>query len=450
MWAYIGNMDAHAMNVLVGGFGSLHGQNSPGIERFVYEDDAPGRGRVREVRDGASISSHPHGAPDAADCTEGSVSLTNRGVLASLPSPTWLCHDADIVYVVLEDSDEVASLILGKDGDGVRLRLRSRIVTTGKGPTHAAVAVDDLGGRHLLVANYGNGALSVHSLAEDGGMMPAAQTFEGEGSGPLPAQEGPHAHWILPLPDGRVLSTDLGADRIYVHAWDCGTLQRIGTIRLKPGTGPRDMHILPTPLARSSRDWTVAVVCEWSCEVIVLRPQGSPLDEDCGIRAVQNVPLGALSGDQAASLAYMPLSVLRQSEGAGGADAAARDPEGCAHCDPGSDSDREGGAIQGYAYVGLRGSDRIVALSYAGGSLVRMERGSSPEAGVSPDDAEWVDRGVSAAGSRPRQLCRIGGCIVAANEASNELSVFRVGPGGYPRLAGRFPANSPTVLVPLP
>lgn len=228
------------IDMLVGGFGPLNGQNSRGVERY------------RLVR----------GVGEADD-----VALDHLGLLVPLASPTWLAREGDMVYAVLENTGEIASLRLVRETGGWHAVVEGTVPVRGSGPTHAAVAVDDRGVRHLIAANYGDGSLSVHGVGADGVVGAAEQWLEGEGGGPLPAQQGPHAHWVLPLPDGRVLSTDLGADRIRVHRWSDGRLVRTGAVRLKPGTGPRDMHLLPT----RSDGWRVAVVDEWGCGVTVLR-----------------------------------------------------------------------------------------------------------------------------------------------------------------------------------
>ncbi|MGO1260291.1 MAG: lactonase family protein, partial [Bifidobacterium mongoliense] len=235
------------IDMLVGGFGPLNGQNSRGVERY------------RLVR----------GVGEADD-----VALDHLGLLVPLASPTWLAREGDMVYAVLENTGEIASLRLVRETGGWHAVVEGTVPVRGSGPTHAAVAVDDRGVRHLIAANYGDGSLSVHGMGADGVVGAAEQWLEGEGGGPLPAQQGPHAHWVLPLPDGRVLSTDLGADRIRVHRWSDGRLVRTGAVRLKPGTGPRDMHLLPT----RSDGWRVAVVDEWGCGVTVLR--GGAADDD--------------------------------------------------------------------------------------------------------------------------------------------------------------------------
>lgn len=395
------------IDMLVGGFGPLNGQHSRGVERY------------RLVR----------GVGEADD-----VALDHLGLLVPLASPTWLAREGDMVYAVLENTGEIASLRLVRETGGWHAVVEGTVPVRGSGPTHAAVAVDDRGVRHLIAANYGDGSLSVHGVGADGVVGAAEQWLEGEGGGPLPAQQGPHAHWVLPLPDGRVLSTDLGADRIRVHRWSDGRLVRTGAVRLKPGTGPRDMHLLPT----RSDGWRVAVVDEWGCGVTVLR--GGAADDD-DIRVVGTVDLGGDDIDQAASLAYVPISRGGKvgdtaGDGTGGTAGGGKVDGGAAS---GVDAAVDA-AIEGFAYVGLRGSDRIVTLSWDGESLARLDH---------PWIAGWRGRGVSCGGGRPRQICAVGGLLVVSNETSDSLAVMTVGADGEPRQVASVDAPSPTVVLPL-
>jgi 6-phosphogluconolactonase len=192
-----------------------------------------------------------------------SVGLEHRGLLAELPSPTWLLVEDSVVYAPLEFNNEVVALKVSKSGEGLHLEPLSRVSVQGDTPTHLAVSHDASGKAHLLVACYGDGNVCILPLESDGSIGEHGQVLTNEGHGPLPAQECPHAHWILPLPDGRILSTDLGADRIHVHQWEDDRLRRTSSIVCAPGTGPRDMHLLPSA-AGQEQGWRVAVVDEWS------------------------------------------------------------------------------------------------------------------------------------------------------------------------------------------
>ncbi|PJM76876.1 lactonase family protein [Bifidobacterium felsineum] len=386
--------------VLTGGFGSIRGSNCPGIETLEIF--------VSTANDGNS-------AP--------SVALHKAGVLADVPSPTWIERDGDRLYAVLEDTNEVAAFhidVLEAIGQGahtaagLHLTELSRVAAQGESPTHAVIAVDDLGAKHLIVANYADGHVCVYPIADNGAVLDAAQVMAGEGHGPLPAQEGPHAHWILPLPDGRVLSTDLGADRIYVHHWESGQLMRDSAVQLAPGTGPRDIHLLPVADNTTAHDWRVAVVGEWGNTVTLLGP-AADADTPIDIQVLQTIELGGDPIDQAASLAFVPRRSLRSD------DAAASE-------------------ISGVAYVGLRGSERIVALGWDGEQLHRLAPTS---------EHSWQGRGIDCGGSRPRHILPLGNLLLVANEVSNNVTVFQLDTDGMPTRVADLSSGSPTVFVQL-
>ncbi|WP_258185072.1 MULTISPECIES: lactonase family protein [unclassified Bifidobacterium] len=439
------------MTLAVGGFGALRGSSCPGIEALTL-----------------------HTSIDDDGMTQ-AVSLHKEGVLADVPSPTWITRDGDTLYAVLEDTNEVASFRIDWDGGTVSdadtvdtdtvagprttalsLTELSRVPTPGSSPTHAAVAVDDLGGKHLIVANYADGHVCVHPIAADGSVLEATQVLAGKGRGPLPAQEGPHAHWILPLQDGHVLSTDLGADRIYVHRWEHGRLERTGEVPMASGTGPRDLHLLPVPgaadAAANGSDWRVAVVGEWANTVTLLGSENATgaldtNDDTASIKVLQTVDLGGDPLDQAASLAFVPWSALRRGESDGDADGNA------SGSGDGDDNKHDAGNaavaaavhdisqhndISGIAYVGLRGSERIVALAWDGERLSRL----APE-----DEPGWRGRGVDCGGSRPRHILPVGNLLLVANEVSNGLTVFHLASDGEPTRVAALPSGSPTVFV---
>ncbi|PJM78818.1 lactonase family protein [Bifidobacterium scaligerum] len=397
--------ELHAnLTVLVGGFGAARGSSCPGIEAV-------------SLRPANSDSATGSDATVSFGSATSSLALVKDGVLADVPSPTWIERDGDLLYAVLEDTNEVAAFRIEHPASPVLTEL-SRVAEPGASPTHAVVVTDDLGAKHLIVANYADGHVCVHPIAAGGAVLDATQVLTGEGHGPLPAQEGPHAHWILPLPDGRVLSTDLGADRIYVHRWSNGVLERVGAVALEPGTGPRDMHLLPVA-GDAMVQWRVAVVGEWSDTVTMLGPDTASTDtgdhsEADGIAVLQTVDLGGDPLDQAASLALVPWSSLR------------------------NDKTETEPSISGIAYVGLRGSERIVALQWDGERLSRLAPIQAPG---------WQGRGIDCGGSRPRHILPVGDLLLVANEVSNNLTVFRLSADGSPIHASDLPSGSPTVFV---
>lgn len=203
-----------------------------------------------------------------------------RGVAAEVESPSWITVDGDRVHATLEGAGEVASWRLR----GGELVATGRVSSGGLNPCHLAVA-----GEARVVANYSDGVVAVvdaHGLR---------QSLVGDAPhGPLPAQDGPHAHHALVLPDGRVLTLDLGTDRLHLYEWtvdETPSLVPLDTVPLPAGTGPRDLLLLP--------DGRLALLGEWSCDLLILEPRGATFE----IVQIVQLPGATRGEDQAAALA---------------------------------------------------------------------------------------------------------------------------------------------------
>jgi 6-phosphogluconolactonase len=120
--------------------------------------------------------------------------------------------------------------------------------THGTAPCYASIEPQ---GRYCLVANYETGNLCVLPIQKDGSLGEATATVQFSGSGPNPErQEGPHAHMVLPGPDGGfILAVDLGTDRLMAFRLDReqGTLSPADPpwTQLPPGAGPRHLAFHP-------------------------------------------------------------------------------------------------------------------------------------------------------------------------------------------------------------
>ncbi len=314
---------------------------------------------------GSDMRGSAPGIATAAVGADGLLAITGDGPACA--SPSWLAVRGDRMVAALEGAGELAWFRREAGGwtpDGVT-------VLGGRWPCHAAFLDDDT----VAVACYGDGTVVLARHGEPD----AARRLEGEGSGPLPAQDAPHAHHVHVLPDGRVLTLDLGADRVHVHERTTdGLLERTASIALPPGTGPRDLHALP--------DGRLALLGEWSCELLVLAPTGA------GFEIVQTVSLpGATRGDdQAAALGV-------------------------------TDDGR-------FLFAGVRGADRVAVLAL-GAEGVRA-------AGWTPSGGRW-----------PRHLLVDGELLHVANQLSDAIATFRIGEDGIPVLLGTTTTPSPTCLV---
>ncbi len=119
--------------------------------------------------------------------------------------------------------------------------------TGGMAPAHLSL---DKTGRFLLIANYGSGSIAVLPVLEDGSLASPSDVVAWTGSGPHASrQAAPHAHMILPGPDGQIYAVDLGTDRIMIYDLDAATgrLQPADPpwLPVPPGSGPRHITFAP-------------------------------------------------------------------------------------------------------------------------------------------------------------------------------------------------------------
>ncbi|TKC88080.1 lactonase family protein [Trinickia terrae] len=150
-------------------------------------------------------------------------------------------------------------------------------IEAGTGALHPINTVDSQGagpvylslhpnGRFLLVANYNSGSVAVLPVGIDGVLgdavsvqspqAPAGAEHAAEGvpgSFAISDHDGPHAHCIVPSPDGRfAISTDLGVDRTYVWKFDEATGALTPNdppfVAASAGAGPR--HVVFHPNGR--------------------------------------------------------------------------------------------------------------------------------------------------------------------------------------------------------
>ncbi|MEO3823907.1 lactonase family protein [Actinomadura sp. B10D3] len=239
---------------------------------------------------------------------------------------------------------------------------------------------------HLLVADYGSGTVRAVRLDRDGGFAGEPAVAEGHGGGPrTDRQEGPHAHASVHAPDGTVLTTDLGADLIRSFRIEDGALRLVGETHVPAGHGPRHLVLHPGGY--------VHVLAELVTSVMVLRP----VDGYARLELVAESPATADPAGEAAQGAAIRL-------GAGGR----------------------------YAYTSMRGTDVVTAHRVLDGGAAL-----EPIADV-PSGGHW-----------PRDLYVDGAWMHVANERSDTIATFRIGPDGVPAPAGE-PLRVPSPVCVLP
>lgn len=208
--------------------------------------------------------------------TQPDGSLAAVGLAAEAVSPSFLAVSGQSIIAVEEGSGSVVSF---ERGDGFSLTPTSRASSGGSAPCHIGVYGDT-----LLISNYTDGVVGVLDTQP----LALTQRLEATGSGPHPAQDGPHAHSTLQLADGRILSADLGADRLHVHTLG-SELTRVGSVELAAGTGPRDTVQLS--------DGRILVLGELGGVVLVVEASG----DSFAVTGTVDIP-GAIAGDHAAGL----------------------------------------------------------------------------------------------------------------------------------------------------
>ena len=308
--------------------------------------------------------------------------LTRLGLAARTPSPSFLAQHPTlpVLYAVNElDEGTVSAFAVAPDCSLTPLAVQP---TGGADPCHLAVTAD---GRHLVVANYSGGSVTVFPLDAEGVPGERSDLLTLSGSGPdAERQREPHAHQVRPDPNGAdVLISDLGSDRV----WRCRldpVSGRLGpaepAVEAKPGTGPR--HLV------RSADGALILAGELAANLSWYRPAGGPRLEAYGEAAVSTLP-GPV----------YPSEVTIGRDGR-------------------------------FVYVANRGPDTVSAFSWDGETATLVAE--------VPTGGEW-----------PRHMALIGDHLYVANERSHNVTVFRIDPDtGIPGAQGEPTGEpSPTCLL---
>jgi 6-phosphogluconolactonase len=172
------------------------------------------------------------------------------GVVESA-APSSLVLDASerFLYAVNEvneyegvPSGTVEAYAVDAADGSLKLVNRQRLSLSATAPRHAAVSPD---GRALVVAVHGGGAYNVLPLGRDGSVGAVSRILKETGSGPRDEQRSAHPQMVVFDRAGRVVSVDLGNDRLSVLKLDTARLsiaERYGT---QAGDGPRQIAFHP-------------------------------------------------------------------------------------------------------------------------------------------------------------------------------------------------------------
>ena len=189
------------------------------------------------------------------------------GVMSSA-APSSLTLDASerFLYAVNE-VDEYEGLPSGTveayaiDGaDGTLKRVnRQRLSLSATAPRHAAVSPV---GSALVVAVHGGGAYNVLPLGKDGSVGAVLGILKETGSGPHERQRSAHPQMVVFDRAGRLVTADLGSDRLSVMSLDAARINVLGRYSVQAGDGPSQIGFHPDGrLLFVANELEASVVC---------------------------------------------------------------------------------------------------------------------------------------------------------------------------------------------
>jgi 6-phosphogluconolactonase len=197
--------------------------------------------------------------------------LTMIGPVGAGPRSTWITPNPrlPVLYAVDDDNSREGSVTAyAVDRDSGALTKVNEVATGGNGTTNLSL---DLPSMTLLAANYGGGSVSSLAVNHDGSLGARTSTVKETGSGPNRRQASAHAHNAVVDPSGRyALVPDLGADRVFVYAFDRSTR----TLTPADGASARQF-VMPTGsgprhLAFGADGKYVYLLTELSAQIMVL------------------------------------------------------------------------------------------------------------------------------------------------------------------------------------
>lgn len=161
-------------------------------------------------------------------------------------------------YEGLPSGTVEAYAIDGVDGN-LKLVNRQRLSLSAIMPRHAAVSPD---GRALVVAVHGGGAYNVLPLGNDGSVGAVSGILKETGSGPHEWQGSAHPQMVVFDRVGRLVTADLGNDRLSVLKLEDARLSVAGRYTARPGGGPHHLAFHPDGgLLFVANELDASVVC---------------------------------------------------------------------------------------------------------------------------------------------------------------------------------------------
>jgi 6-phosphogluconolactonase len=300
----------------------------------------------------------------------GSTSITG------IENPSYLDIDnaSGLIYAVTEKKDNVVAElhIYQVEAGGTKATLLTCIPFPGAGSCYIS---SNSTKRHAFITNYGDGTLTIIKLPRGDHSGGVVQHLKFDGSGPnKERQDRPHLHAALLSEDERYLyCSDLGSDRLYQFNYNPEANQPLrpsepAYLELPPGSGPRHFTF-----SRDGR-W-LYLITELSGEIFVINANNFTAGWQQKVSLLQDGYCGKI---EAADIQVHPNG--------------------------------------NYLYASNRGdANEIIVFSIQpeNGQLTFLQR-------------------IGAAGLSPRCLliCEEQGLLLAANEQSDNVSIFKLQIGG--------------------
>ena len=238
------------------------------------------------------------------DLTTGALATDGEPTEAVNPSFLAFSPDGSRLFVVNETGDSQSAApgqvsAFAVDAATGALTFLNQQSSGGPAPCHVSV---DSQGRHVLVANYWGGSVSVFPVDADGRLGPATAFVQHEEANAIPGKDAlPHAHSIdLDAANRYAIVADLGLDRLFAYRFDAtrGTLTAPAGISLPLGAGPRHFTFHP-----DARHGYVINEGNSTLTAFAYEPEAGALRE---LQTLSTLPAGFSGRNSTAEIAVSP------------------------------------------------------------------------------------------------------------------------------------------------
>lgn len=188
--------------------------------------------------------------------------LINNHVVIEIKKPQYLQVSADHrVYTIERGPADLGGIAVYELENHQAKKLSE---TLWHGPTPAYLGLDEK--RQLLfAANYHGSWIDVFKIQSDGTLVQTEHLVHDGPTGPRPEQDMSHLHYADVLPDGRLITCDLGEDMLNVYDVTVnGKLVPVSGFHSHPGFGTR--HLVCHPNGKY-----IYVVGELSSEIEIFQ-----------------------------------------------------------------------------------------------------------------------------------------------------------------------------------